>query len=90
MDRDKEELFHLIFEPYILNILNNLKAGRKRFKDLKQLTKNDRTLSSKLKKLKELGLINTEPIEKDEKFFTGYNITDKGIKIIKALDKIQT
>ena len=77
-----------ILQPYILDILHALVNQPKRFGDLKRYVNNERTLSLKLSRLQDYGLIKMEHVKVDDKYINRYNITNKGKGILESLKKL--
>ena len=88
MKYDKIDTLHLVFEPYVIKILHLLRDNSKRFSNLRADIHNPRTLSLKLSKLLEYGLIEAAPMKINNKFTNSYKLTPKGKKILLMLDKI--
>lgn len=88
MKHTKEDTLRVIFEPYVLNILRILKKDPKRFNELKKDIKTKRTLSLKLEKLLDYGLIELVPLKTNGRFANYYKISDRGKKILEGLKRI--
>lgn len=71
----------MMFDESSLRLLSSLKVeGAARFKDLKSVIRNPRTLSLKLRKLEHLGLV--------ERGDGGYRLTQKGFKACEILEEL--
>jgi DNA-binding HxlR family transcriptional regulator len=85
MHGSKADILDVLMGSYSIHILELLKDGPKRFKDLKQLTKSDATLSTRISKMREFGLIDVVSIMIKKKYVNCYRLTSKGIRVLKAL-----
>ena len=56
--------------------------------ELRNKIKTRRTLSTKLSRLREYGLINVVPIQVGNRYVSSYIITDKGKRIMRLLEKM--
>jgi len=65
MKAEKFDIIQLVMQPYVLDILNALDKP-KRFNDLLKYVKNRKTLSLKLPKLMEYGLIEHHPFKTEK------------------------
>jgi DNA-binding HxlR family transcriptional regulator len=84
------DIIKIIAQPYVIEILNELKKPR-RYKELKSVCKNDRTLTKRLKMLKGMGFIEIIPIKNEEdKFLNSYRITKKGKELLNEVKKLKT
>ena len=75
----KWKYFQEIAKPYALEILESLSKNQARFSDLKNLCLSQKTLTTRLHELEELGVIETV-IEKPKKrkIIVFYTLTEKG------------
>lgn len=87
MKERKFDIIQLVMQPYVLTLLKDL-GKPKRFGDLVKLFRSRRTLTIKLSKLKENGLIEDYPLRTEKGFANSYIITKKGKEIVKKLEKI--
>ena len=87
MEESKLDALKLVMQPYVLPLLNAL-TEPKRFNELMKLFKSRRTLTIKLAKLKEMGLIEYSPIETNKGYANGYVISKKGRELVKKLNKL--
>lgn len=76
--RKKWPLIQLLGERYVLNILDALLEGPKRFADLADACPNEKTRTAKLRRLEEAGLIETVSSKIGKRFFVHYKLTKKG------------
>jgi len=82
-------LIKLLAQPYALEILRELKKPR-RYRDLKKVCGNDRTLSKRLRELTEIGYIEAVALRCDKgKFANYYKLTKKGIALLEKVKKIE-
>lgn len=88
MKSEKKDLLTFLLERYVLDILNILKHSPKRFSDLKKSIKNERTLSLKLSKLLDFGLIEPAPIKIKGRYVNSYMISQKGRDAVKKLERM--
>ncbi|MGI0141042.1 MAG: winged helix-turn-helix transcriptional regulator [Candidatus Micrarchaeales archaeon] len=87
MDNAKFDIVQIIMQPYILDLLKELKKPR-RFNDLRKTVKNGRTLTLKLQRLRKYGLIEDFALKTEKGFVNSYIISKKGKDIISKLEKI--
>jgi DNA-binding HxlR family transcriptional regulator len=87
MKERKLDTLQLIMQPYNLDILTAL-SSPKRFNDLIKYVKNRKTLSLKLPKLMEHGLIEDYPFKTEKGYVNSYVISKKGKELIKKLNKL--
>jgi len=79
----------VILQSYVIEILRELKLP-KRFNDIqKNVDITNQTLSVKLLKLKEYGLVRVTPSLEDGKYVNKYALTEKGRRILGHLDAIR-
>lgn len=83
--REKRDIRDIVLQRYVLDILKEL-ATSKRYGDLQKKIKTKRTLSSKLVKLKEYGLISVTPILVGNRYVSSYKLTEKGKETLKVLE----
>ena len=88
MEESKFDTLKLAMQPYVLTLLNALDEP-KRFNDLLGLFKSRRTLTIKLSKLKEMGLIEYYPMETERGYANAYIISKKGKKLIGSLKRFK-
>ena len=84
----KLDVIKLIAQPYALNILSALKKP-KRYKDLKSVCKNDRTLAKRIKVLKEMELIEPIALKEREKYTNFYRLTKNGYLVLAEIEKLK-
>jgi DNA-binding HxlR family transcriptional regulator len=82
-------LIPLLGEKYVIDILEDLLEGEKRFVDLADVCPNEKTRTVKLRKLEEAGLIETVSLKIGKRFFVHYKLTEKGKTTIQELMKIE-
>ena len=87
MNKDNIKTIRLIGQPYILEILNAL-GKPKRFNELNQICKNDRTLSKKISLLRQNALIDVMPVLVKNKYENHYKLTKKGEEFLKKIRSI--
>lgn len=75
--RKKWPLIQLLGERYVLNILDALLEGSKRFTDLVDACQNEKTRTAKLRRLEETGLIETVSSKIGKRFFVHYKLTEE-------------
>jgi len=82
-------IIKIIAQPYVIEILSELKTP-KRYKELKSVCKNDRTLTKRLKMLKGEGFIEIIPVKNEkDKFLNSYRITKKGEELLNKVKKLK-
>lgn len=72
----------LVGEAFVLDILQALAEGPKRFVDLHESCPNERTRTAKLRKLEEENLVQTTSMKVGKRFFIHYTLTEKGKRIL--------
>ena len=88
-DRKKWTLIPLLGERYVLNILEALLEGPKRFADLADACPNEKTRTAKLRSLEEAGLIGTVSSKMGKRFFVHYKLTEKGNGMLQELMRME-
>lgn len=88
-ERKKWALIQLLGEKYVLNILDTLPEGSKRFADLADACPNEKTRTAKLRRLEEAGLIETVSSKIGKRFFVHYKLTEKGNRLLQELRRIE-
>jgi|GEM_PF-3660734 DNA-binding HxlR family transcriptional regulator len=88
MKSKKTDVRNIVLQPYVVDLLRELKSP-KRFNDLMKVIKNKGTLTIKLSKMKEFGLIKTMPIKVDDNYANSYVISERGKLILKKLEEIK-
>lgn len=90
MKYDKIDTLQLVFQSYILDILKQLEKEPKRFTELRVYVKTKRTLSIKISKLLEYGLIEVFPqlVTGKLRYANYYKLTKKGKQILERIAKI--
>jgi DNA-binding HxlR family transcriptional regulator len=84
----KVNLMKLLAKQYTLDILMALKEP-KRYKDLKSVCKNDRTLSNGIKELQELSLIEPVAVKEKGKYVNFYKLTRSGEDVLDRIEKLR-
>jgi len=87
--RKKWTLIQLLGEKYVLNILDALPEGPKRFGDLSDACPNEKTRTAKLRRLEEAGLIEAVSSKIGKRFFVHYKLTEKGDHLLQELTRIE-
>lgn len=87
MEGRKFDVLQLAMQPYVLVLLKALEKP-KRFNELVRLVKSRRTLTIKLTKLKDKGLVEFYPLKTNNGYANAYVISKKGKEIVKKLEKI--
>lgn len=85
-----KSLIRLLGEKYVLDIMSSLDAGPKRYTQLKTACPIDRTLTEKLRKLQEAGLVGTEAITVDKKPAIHYNLTKRGVAVLRHFQALSS
>lgn len=88
MGDKKLEALSFLLQPFILQILRELRSGPKRFGDLKKHVKNDRTLSLKLGRLQDNKLASVAHLKSERGYANFYVLTKKGRRTLEAVEKI--
>lgn len=82
------DLIKLIAHPYASEILEALKKP-KRYKELKLICKNDRTLTNRIKELQEFGLIVSVALKDGNKYTNFYELSGAGHALLRKIDKLR-
>ena len=83
----KIKLIKVLVQPYTINILEALKKPE-RYKNLKMVCKNDRTLAKRIKELQELMLIEPIALKEKGKYVNFYKLTKKGEDVLNKIEKL--
>ncbi|MDE1824945.1 MAG: winged helix-turn-helix transcriptional regulator [Candidatus Micrarchaeota archaeon] len=89
MGYGKLRILNLVLQPYVLEVLRELKNNPKRFKELQKFVKNERTLSLKLAKLQDYKLVEMTHLKTDGKYVNFYMITNLGKEVLTAIEDIK-
>ncbi len=89
MENKKEDFLSIILQPYVLDILRALRKQPTRFNDLKTKVPNARTLSLKLSKLQDHSFIEMVHSKAGGSYVNVYQLTERGKKLVKALEKLK-
>ena len=87
--RKKWAFIQLLGKRYVLNILDALLEGSKRFADLADACPNEKTRTAKLRRLEEAGLIETVSSKIGKRFFVHYKLTEKGKGMLQELMRME-
>ncbi len=87
-DRTERDVLQLVIRPYTIDLLHALEKEPVRFRDLNKLVQNEMTLSNKIRKLLDYGLIEIVPIKTGRRYVNCYTISTKGRKLLLILKKI--
>jgi DNA-binding HxlR family transcriptional regulator len=88
-DESKLDIIRFVARPYVIEVLNALKEP-KRYKELKLVCNNDKTLAKRIKELNDLELIEPVAVKSKSKYANFYSITKKGLDILKKIEKLRT
>lgn len=83
-----KELISLLGEKYILDIMSSLDAGPKRYMQLKEACPIDPTLTKKLRKLQDAGLVGSEARIVEKKPVIHYILTKRGTTILRHFEAL--
>jgi DNA-binding HxlR family transcriptional regulator len=83
-----KRILKVLGKSHALEILESLSEKPMRFVDLKEVCKSNRTRTVRLKELKEEGLIRALPKLSKDRAYTFYEITLKGKRTLKLVEKI--
>lgn len=84
-----EKIMKIVSKPNAIEIMKQLVLNEMRYKDLKKICQNDTILSSTLKDLREIGIIDTIVKKEGHKAVTLYKITRKGENVIVRINDIE-
>lgn len=82
-----QDITDIVLQRYVREILRELNTP-KRYGELQSKIKTKRTLSAKLIKLRQYGLIDVKPIQVGNRYVSSYQLTDKGKRLKRLLEKI--
>jgi len=88
-ERKKWTLISLLGERYVLDILDVLFEGARRFVNLAEACPNEKTRTAKLRKLEEARLIETVSSKMGKRFFVHYKLTEKGKSVVQEIMRIE-
>lgn len=88
MEKGKQDILRLALQPYTIELLHKLEKEPARFKDLNKQIPNEMTLSNKLRKLLEYGLIEIVPIKIGRHYANCYTISVKGKRLLTLLKQV--
>ncbi len=80
------KLLRLVGEKYVYEILRTLSESPKRYSDLKPVCASDRTLTRKIQRLQDAGLVDTEMGKMGRKSVINYRLTAKGEAVFSRID----
>lgn len=83
-----KRILKILGKSHAVEILESLSRKPMRFVDLKEVCKSNRTRTTRLKELKEEGLIKALPKLAKERAYTFYEITPMGKRTLKLIEKI--
>ena len=83
-----KKLISLLGEKYVLDIMYSLDVGPKRYSKLREVCSTDPTLTKKLRKLQEAGLVGTEAMTVDGRPAIHYTLTKKGVAILRHFEEL--
>ena len=81
-----KKLISLLGEKYVLDIMCSLDAGPKRYSRLREVCPTDPTLTKKLRKLQEAGLVGTEAMTVDGRPAIHYVLTKRGVAVLRHFE----
>jgi DNA-binding HxlR family transcriptional regulator len=84
----KIDIIKFLAQPHTIEILKVLRKP-KRYKDLKNVCKIDRTLAKRLKYLQELKLVETIALKEGGKYINFYKLTKRGEEILRKIEKLK-
>lgn len=89
MESEEIDVLRIVLEQYVLDLMRNMSEKPKRFSELTSIIHNERTLSLKLVKLMDYGLIESVPIKRGRKHINYYKVSKRGKKVLDVLDNLE-
>lgn len=88
MEKEELDTLRVVLQPYILDMLRSMEEKPKRFSELNVIISNERTLSLKLVKLMDYGLVESVAIKQGRKHINCYKLSGKGKRVLDNLGKL--
>lgn len=87
---EQRSIIQLLGKQYILEIMESLSEQSKRFVDLSDACKNEKTRTIRLRDLEKANLVETLSVKIGKRSFIHYRLTDKGVLVLKEIAKINS
>lgn len=87
---EQRSIIQLVGKPYIIDIMESLYEQPKRFVDLSDACKNEKTRTVRLRDLERASLVETASIKLGKRSFIHYHLTEKGTSVLKEIAKINS
>jgi DNA-binding HxlR family transcriptional regulator len=87
---EQKSIIQMVGKPYILEIMESLSEQPRRFVDLSDACRNEKTRTIRLRELERANLIETISIKVGKRSFVHYRLTEKGASILKEIVKINS
>ncbi len=85
---EQRSIIQLVGKPYVLDIMESLSEQPKRFVDLSDACKNEKTRTIRLRELEKANLVETTSVKVKKRSFVHYRLTEKGASVLKEIAKI--
>lgn len=87
---EQRSIIQLVGKQYILDIMESLSEQPKRFVDLSDACKNEKTRTIRLRELERANLIETVSIKVGKRSFIHYRLSEKGASVLNEIAKISS
>ncbi|MDE1846147.1 MAG: winged helix-turn-helix transcriptional regulator [Candidatus Micrarchaeota archaeon] len=88
MKFDRRDTLKVVLQPYVMGLLWLCRNTPKRFKNLREYVRNERTLSQKLQKMQRYGLLDVAPVKIEGKYVNSYRTSKMGTEMVQKLERI--
>jgi len=85
---EQRNIIQLVGKLYIIDIMESLSEQPKRFVDLSDACKNEKTRTIRLRELERANLVETVSVKMGKRSFIHYRLTEKGAMVLKEIAKI--
>lgn len=82
------KIITILGKAYSIELLEDLFNGPKRFSDLGESCRIEKTRSRRLKELKQHGLIETTALDRKARSFIHYRVTERGKQILEKVRRL--
>lgn len=90
LKQEQKSIIHLVGKPYILDIMEFLSEQPRRFVDLSDACRNEKTRTVRLRELERANLVETVAVKVGKRNFIHYCLTEKGASVLKEIAKISS
>ena len=90
LKQEPKSIIQLVGKPYILEIMESLSRQPRRFVDLSDACRNEKTRTIRLRDLEGANLVETVSVKVGKRSYIHYRLTDKGASVLKEIAKINS